>query len=55
VNLLTLPIVSGTIAGISLTLLILVLVLGRKKADPPRAEETSALGSWEDHLPARKR
>jgi hypothetical protein len=54
VNLLTLPIVSGTIAGISFTLLVIVLLVGRGKKTDSRTKAPPALGNWEEHLPTGK-
>ncbi len=54
-NLLTTPIVSGAVAGVSFALLLLLLVKGRStNADPPPAEKPAALASWEDNLPGGK-
>lgn len=53
-NLLTVPIVSGTLAGVSFVLLLLVLAQGGNvKADPAETDPSSA-GSWEDYLPGGK-
>jgi hypothetical protein len=51
----TVPIVSGTLAGVTLTLLIILVLTGRKKNDDPRRTDGPAAGDrWEDYLPSGK-
>jgi hypothetical protein len=51
----TVPIVSGTLAGVTLTLLIILVLTGRKRKDDAPRRDTRASGEgWEDYLPSGK-